>query len=141
MQIFHCRIADTRTTLFRCGLARVHFFFTIVFFHYQAHKCEQENRKLLKMWNLSRTRLLEVERANFSGEGGTFSHNTADPRKDKEGDEAEKCATSGRSRKRARRSTRKGAPLIQADKEQGAGMLSQTGSKLVDGVTQDELQF
>eukprot|EP00903_Cladosiphon_okamuranus_P012984 g12116.t2 len=35
----------------------------------QVHKVERENKKVLKMWDATRARLLEAERADWSGEG------------------------------------------------------------------------
>lgn len=113
----------------------MHFVLTVIVFH-QTHKVERENRKLLMMWNTTRARLLEAERANFSSEGDTFSPVTTDPSKDTKSKEAEERGTGRRSRKRARRSTRKEGPLIEADNGHGTGVLSPAESKPVDGVAQ-----
>lgn len=102
----------------------------------------RENKTILKMWNAARARLLKAEGDNFSCEGDAFLPVITDSSKDMKGKEAEGGDTGRRSRKRVRRSTRKGGPLTKADKEQGGGVLSLANSKPSDGVAQGEfLQF
>lgn len=137
MKIFHSRVAVHALSVSPWSItARVHFISTVVIVFHQTHKVERENRKLLMMWNTTRARLLEAEQANFSSEGGTFSLVTADPSKDTKGKEAEERGTRRRSRKRARRSTRKGGPLVEAGTGHGAEVLSLANNKPADGVAQ-----
>lgn len=82
------------------------------------HKVERENKKLLKIWNATRARLLEAERADWSGEGDqtlprlyTSSKGLASQ------EEVEEPAASRRSGICTRRSTKKGAAPTKAGKE------------------------
>lgn len=77
---------------------------------YQVHKVERENKKLLKMWNATRARLLEAERADWSGEGDQPAPHMSTSSKGLKGQENLVERGAGRrSGTRARRPTKKGA--------------------------------
>jgi len=88
-------------------------------------KVERENKKLLRMWNSTRARLLEAEGASCSAEGvETLPQQTTNPSEAPTSQqETVELAPGRRSKKRTRRSTTKGEPLAKADSEKGGGLL------------------
>lgn len=91
----------------------------------QVRKVEREKKKLLKMWNTTRARLLEAERVDWIGEGDQTPAHVSTSGKARTGQELVGEARAGRrSRTRARRSTKKGATPTKVGNEKREGLFA-----------------